>query len=175
MLSHAYGKHPWVTVLVLIALIVASEGIPVRGSRALKRVFTESVVLEEGELIPFHPINDVSDGDSFEDGMRAVGEWIQSMGLFGDEKEPTAPPAPKDEPFELDIGHRATDANLYRTLTRAEFASGAAVAEPSTSSAPRPCSSRGVLMNKTSLVVRSMHSILATLARLLPSRPRKSH
>lgn len=161
MLSHVYGKHLWLAVLVLLALIVAGEGVPVRGSRALKRVFTEPVTLEDGELIPFHPINDVSDGDTFEDGMRAVGEWIQSMGLFADEKEPTAPPAPKDEPFEMEIGHHSAYNNQYRSLTREEFASGAAIAEPPTSAAPRPCSSRGVLMNKTSLVVRSMHSILA--------------
>lgn len=152
----------WLVLGALVALIVAGAAVPVRPSHALKRVFKEPVELQKGESIPYHPLGEVSDGDSFEDGMRAVGEWMQSMGLFTDEKEPVAPLPPRGESLELDLGLHSADVNAYRTLKRGETALNADPLTPSSTGLPALCSGRGILMNKTTIIVRILHSIQRT-------------
>lgn len=158
MSSHANGVHLWLFVLALLALVLVGECVPVKPSHALKRVFTEPVVVKNGESIPYHPIGDISEEGTLEDGLVAIGKWLQSVGLFSEEKQEVSSSLPVDEPFELDLGRAITHADLHTASRRESFAPESVSTTPSFDTIPPACSGRGVLMNKTGIVVRNIYS-----------------
>lgn len=145
------SMREYALVALLLALVAAVAAIAPSQPSLVKRPFTQPMLVQEGESIPYHPLEAHSEGNTLLEGITALGEWLQSVGLFEGEPRfiPTQPPA--GEPLEIELEAGDTSAMHYTTLKRDQPVQAPASTPPSLI---RACSGRGILMNKTGIVVR---------------------
>jgi len=156
LLKWFYSRPPSCILLalaILIALAALGEGNTQLGRRPSKRPAAEPALVKRGEKLPLYNFVNDPDTPTLVDGIRTLGEWMKTVGLFEGETPFVESHLDPSEPFELAFENVAPQEDQFKTLTRedAKTTSSADVSVPAV-----PCSRRGLLVNKTGIVVRCL-------------------
>ena len=141
-------------LLALLATSAFGDPFTVKSTNARNLRQDGRIVVNKGESLPMYSVATNSEEPGIIEGLRTLGEWMKMAGVLSDELPFVSASLPPTEVFEADIAGDSPHWDLYSTLRRDEPAPQAPSATPTGPPPSLVCSRRGVLVNKTGLVVR---------------------
>lgn len=142
----------WMVALLVVGAM--GDAFPSRTVSLRNQPRHGPVLVNKGESLSKYPPTTESEDLGFIEGLRTLGEWMQSVGVFPD-KEVHIPSLP--DPFEADDLDIIVDQPISQPIQmvrRDNYEKEASNDETATPFVPYVCSRRGVLVNKTGIVVR---------------------
>jgi hypothetical protein len=154
------GSWPFALLVVLITLVAMADSFSGNKIKAQNQPSNGRVLVKKGESLPLYSYVADEEDKGIIEGIRTLGEWMKTAGLLLDESPIIETHLDPSEVFELEGLKQHSQEMQFKTLSRDDAPTMAPVPRPTPTLSELACSRRGVLLNKTGLVVRIYNEAL---------------